>query len=89
MSRWVSLNQARVKASWKAFGSAWKRREIFSWARSKRIARSAVVIIGWWNFVGSWASTTVPWPASPFGFHWCAPAGDFVSSHSYPNRVSK
>jgi hypothetical protein len=48
-----------------------------------------VVIIGWWNFVGSWASTTVPWPASPFGFHWCAPAGDFVSSHSYPNRVSK
>jgi hypothetical protein len=30
----------------------------------------------------SWACGTVPAPASPFGFHWCAPAGLFVSSHS-------
>src|SRR5215468_4636304 len=37
----------------------------------------------------SWACGTVPAPAPPLGFHWCAPAGLFVSSHSYPNRCLK
>src|SRR3569832_1312941 len=32
---------------------------------------------------------TVPAPASPFGFHWFAPAGRFVSSQSYLNKFSK
>jgi len=31
------------------------------------------------RFDGSWASGTVPAPVPPFGFHWCAPAGLFVS----------
>jgi hypothetical protein len=30
MSRWVSLNQARAKASANSSGFSWKRREIFS-----------------------------------------------------------
>src|SRR5580704_4072658 len=38
---------------------------------------------------GSCAAGTVPAPAFPFGFHWCAPAGLFVSSHSYPKRCLK
>ena len=38
---------------------------------------------------GSCASGTVPAAAPSFGFHWWAPAGLFVSSHSWPNRVSK
>ena len=29
------------------------------------------------------------WLRAPFAFHWLAPAGLFVSSHSYPNRFSK
>src|SRR5512136_3380306 len=41
------------------------------------------------RFDGSCASGTVPAPAPPLGFHWCAPAGLFVSSHSKPNRFSK
>ncbi len=53
-----------------------------------RIAMSAVVIIGWFNLPGMCASGTFL-PASPLGFHWFAPAGLFVSSHSWPNRVSK
>src|SRR5271157_2413193 len=41
------------------------------------------------RFDGSCASGTVPSPASPFGFHWWAPAGLFVSSHSKLNRIRK
>ena len=41
-----------------------------------------VSIDGAMRFDGSCASGTVPAPAPPFGFHWCAPAGLFVSSHS-------
>src|SRR5262252_3333607 len=37
----------------------------------------------------SWACGTVPAPAPPLGFHWCAPAGLFVSSHSLPKRLLK
>src|SRR4249920_3129386 len=40
-------------------------------------------------FDGSCASGTVPAPAPALGFHWCAPAGLFVSSHSKPNRFSR
>ena len=50
---------------------------------------SAVDIIGAWRFVLSCASGTVFAPADPFGFHCCAPAGLFVNSHSWPNKVSK
>ena len=59
-----------------------KRREIFSYAGSNRSERSVVSIEGAMRFDASCASGTVPAPASPFGFHWCAPAGLFVSSHS-------
>src|SRR4030042_1693763 len=41
------------------------------------------------RFDGLCASGTVSAPAPPFGPHWCAPAGLFVSSHSYPNRFQK
>src|SRR3954467_10512453 len=40
-------------------------------------------------FDGSCACGTVPAPASPFGFHCFAPAGLFVSSHSYSKRCLK
>jgi hypothetical protein len=82
MSRWVSLNQARANASANSAGFAMKRREIFSYAGSMRMAMSAVVIIGAWRFLGSCASGTVLAPASPLGFHCWAPAGLLVSSHS-------
>ena len=39
--------------------------------------------------VASWAWGTVPSPAPSLGFHWWAPAGLLVSSHSNPNRFSK
>src|SRR5882672_1709939 len=54
-----------------------------------RSARSVVSIVGAWLFDGSCASGTVPAPAPSFGFHWYAPAGLFVSSHSYPNKILK
>src|SRR5512139_3983551 len=41
------------------------------------------------RFDVSWASGTVPGTASPLGLHWCAPAGLFVSSHSFSNRTRK
>src|SRR5580765_931985 len=41
------------------------------------------------RFVLSCACGTVPAPAPSFGRHWCAPAGLFVSSHSYPNRFQR
>src|ERR1700742_1175111 len=37
----------------------------------------------------SWASGTVLAPASPLGFHWFAPPGLCVSSHSNLKRWSK
>ena len=43
---------------------------------------SVVSIVGAWRLVLSWASGIVPAPAPFFGFHWWAPAGLFVSSHS-------
>ena len=46
MSRWVSLNHARAKASANSAGFSWKRREIFSYAGSTRSARSVVSIVG-------------------------------------------
>jgi hypothetical protein len=58
------------------------RREIFSYAGSNRSDRSVVSIAGAMRVAASCAAGTVPLPASPFGFHWCAPAGLFVSSHS-------
>src|SRR5690349_22685214 len=75
MSRCVSLNQARAKASASCLGFARKRRAIFSYAGSKRSARSVVSI-----------EVARPAPVAPFDFHCCAPAGLFVSSHSWPNR---
>src|SRR5215471_4537844 len=46
-------------------------------------------MVGAWCFEGSCASGTVPAPAPFFATHWFAPAGLFVSSHSYLNRFSK
>ncbi|MDT4862704.1 hypothetical protein FQZ97_973730 [compost metagenome] len=88
MSRCVSLNQARANASWNSCGLAMKRREIFSYVGSMRMPMSAVVMVGTWRLLGSCASGAVA--ASGFlGFHWWAPAGLLVSTHSLPNRVSK
>src|SRR5258708_28238294 len=44
-------------------------------------------MVGTCFFDLSWASGIVAAP--PFAFHWCAPAGLFVSSHSLLNRLSK
>src|ERR1700722_2317275 len=44
---------------------------------------------GCFFLLGSWASGTVLAPASPLGFHWFAPPGLLVSSHSNLNRWSK
>src|SRR5579863_5570537 len=41
------------------------------------------------RFEASWASGTVPWASGFLGFHWWAPAGLLVSSHSYSKRFSK
>src|ERR1700722_1552286 len=54
-----------------------------------RKERSVVSIAGACRFEGSCASGTLPLPTLPFGFHWCAPPGLFVNSHSYLNRCSK
>src|SRR5690349_13727689 len=56
---------------------------------SMRSERSVVSMKGECFFFGSCASGTVPAPAPFFGVHWLAPAGLFVSSHSYLNNVSK
>ena len=82
MSRCVSLNQARAKASASSSGCSWKRREIFSYAGSKRSERSVVSIVGARRSESAVGAGTVPAPASSFGFHWYAPAGLLVSSHS-------
>src|SRR6185295_7696601 len=87
MSRCVSLNHARAKASANAAGSARKRREIFSYAGSNRSERSVVSIVGFFFFEGSCASGIVA--SAFFATHWCAPAGLFSSSHSYLKRFSK
>lgn len=82
MSRWVSLNHARAKASANWSGFWWKRHEISSYAGSSRSERSVVSIVGAWVFDASCASGTVPAPAPSFGRHWWAPAGLLNSSHS-------
>src|SRR5690242_11512123 len=46
-------------------------------------------MVGAWRFDGSCASGTVPAPAPFLATHWFAPAGLFVSSHSYLKRVTK
>src|ERR1700678_2378274 len=56
---------------------------------SNRNERSVVSIAGAWRFVESWASGILFAPALPLGFHWCAPPGLFVNSHSYLKRFSK
>src|ERR1700752_2502388 len=87
MSRCVSLNQARAKASANCSGCSWKRREIFSYAGSMRSDRSVVSMVGTCFLDLSYASGIA---ASAFlAFHCLAPAGLFVSSHSYLNRLSK
>src|SRR5437868_4367088 len=89
MTRWVSLNQARAKASANWSGFSRKRREIFSYAGSNRKERSVVSMVGACFFDGSCASGTVPAPAPPLGRHWCAPAGLLKSSHSKLKRFQK
>src|SRR5271165_411114 len=46
-------------------------------------------MVGAWRFDGSCASGTVPAADASLGFHWKAPAGLLVSSHSYLNRFSR
>ena len=46
MSRCVSLNQARAKASANSSGCSWKRREIFSYTGSNRSDRSVTSMVG-------------------------------------------
>src|ERR1044071_2333006 len=46
-------------------------------------------MVGACRRAGSCASGTVPAPAPSFGFHWLAPAGLFLSSHSKPKRLSQ
>src|SRR3954468_24054476 len=87
MSRGVSLNQGRAKASANSGGCCRKRREIVSYAGSKRSDRSVVSMVGTRFFDGSCGSGIVA--AAPLAVHWCAPAGLLPSSHSYLNRFSK
>src|SRR5690606_2380032 len=87
MSRWVSLHQARAKALAKACGPPRKRREIFSYAGSKRSARPAVSLVG----LRLGEAGVGPGMISPafLATHWWAPAGDLVSSHSKSKRNLK
>src|SRR5712671_3254616 len=87
MSRCVSLNQARANASANWSGCSKKRREIFSYAGSSRRERSVVSIVGTCFFDVSKASGMEA--CAPFAFHCFAPAGLFVSSHSFSNRFLK
>jgi hypothetical protein len=87
MSRCSSLYQALANASANSSGFSWNRLEICSYAGSNRSARSVVSIVGRCFFSGSWASGTVS--AASLATHWCAPAGLWVSSHSWPNKLSK
>ena len=89
MSRWVSLNHARANASANSSGFSWKRREIFSYSGSKRSARSVVSMVGRRSSEPSSGPGTVTLLVPPLGCHWFAPAGLLVSSHSWPNRLSK
>src|SRR6188768_80749 len=89
MSRCVSLNHALANESANACGLSLKRREIFSYAGSRRSDRSVVSIDGAIFLDVSWAAGTVPSPAPFFGFHCLAPAGLVVSSHSYSKRCLK
>src|SRR6185312_9013178 len=52
-----------------------------------RSERSVVSMVGTCFFDLSWASGIVA--AAPFAFHCLAPAGLFVSSHSFSNRFLK
>src|SRR6476620_6950592 len=87
MSRWSSLYQALAKAWANSSGFSRKRREIFSYAGSKRSERSVVSMVGLCFFEGSYASGIVA--SAPLATHWCAPAGLLLGSHSYLKRFSK
>src|SRR5215468_12700742 len=87
MSRWVSLNHARANASANWSGCSWKRRDIFSYAGSVRSDRSVVSMVGTCFFDLSKASGMEA--RALFAFHCLAPAGLFVSSHSFSNRFLK
>ncbi|MNF74896.1 hypothetical protein D3C84_569420 [compost metagenome] len=81
------MNQARAKASAKACGSSRKRLEILPNSGSKRRVRSVVSMVGLWNLPGICASGMIS--GASLATHCLAPAGDWVSSHSYLNRFSK
>ena len=87
MSRWVSLNQARAKASWSSSGLSRQRRAIGSNSGSKRIARSVVSMRGLCLFAASAASGTDS--SASLATHWFAPAGLCSSSHSLSKRISR
>ena len=80
MSRCSSLYQALAKASANSLGFSRKRREIFSYAGSKRRARSEVSIVG----LRCGESGVGPGmiASASLATHWWAPAGLFSSSHS-------
>ena len=80
MSRWSSLYQALAKASANSSGFSRNRREIFSYAGSKRSDRSVVSIVGRCFLPSSNASGMIS--SASFATHCLAPAGLLVSSHS-------
>ncbi|SLI18142.1 Uncharacterised protein [Mycobacteroides abscessus subsp. abscessus] len=79
-SRWVSLNQARAKASANSSGLSLNRREMTSISGSTRSDRSVVSMVGRRFFAGSNGSGMIGWAS--LATHWFAPAGLLVSSHS-------
>ena len=80
MSRWVSLNQARAKASPKYAGSSRNFCMTARYLGSTFIAMSAVVIIVGTLVPGVWALGARVSAGSPTGCHCLAPAGLRVSS---------
>src|SRR6476469_7329854 len=90
MSRCRSLYHALANASSSSCGWSRTRFVIAAYAGSVLSARSVVSIITACFFDGSCASGTVA-TVDPFAFgdHCLAPAGLFVSSHSWPYKFSR
>ena len=82
MSRWVSLNQARAKASLNASWSLRNFSEIARNSGSILSAMSAVVIIVGTRFDGSCAAGAMSSSRWLIGCHCWAPAGLRTSSYS-------
>jgi len=89
ISLWVSLNHARANTSEKYSKSLRNLIDILLYSGSNFNAKSAVVIIGAWNFSDRCASGTKLLADSSTGTHCVAPAGLFVCFQSYVNNNSR